>query len=137
MSLSLRRGRSTEHYNQILRPSVFAERNEPGKERPAPWLAKLVKWIGTMKPEQSRRGLWLSKPAEWFKKAYHTVKQMTPKQLSRAMWLTKLFYRLDKIIPSRKNTTFRNIRDAMDNSHFRHLSKPEESPKMCQPQKHS
>jgi hypothetical protein len=130
MSLSLKRSRSTERYSQTLRPSVFAIKTD-GKERPAPWLARAIKWIVAMRPEQTRRALWLSKPVDWFKKIYSAIRRMTPKQLSRTMWLTKLFYRMDKIFPSRKNTTFGSIRDAMDNSHFRHLSKPEESPKMC------
>jgi hypothetical protein len=110
---------------------MFAAKTD-SKDRPAPWLAKVIKWIVAMQPGQCSRALWLSKPVDWFKKMYSAMKRMTPKQLSRTMWLTKLFYRLDKIFPGRKNTTFRNIRDAMDNSHFRHLSKPHESPKMCQ-----
>lgn len=130
MSLALRRSRPAGHYSQTLRPSVFATKTD-GTERPAPWLARVIKCIVAMRPGQSRRALWLSKPVDWFKNMYSTMKQMTPKQLSRTMWLTKLSYRLGKIFPSRKNITFSNIKDAMDNSHFRHLSKPDESPKMC------
>lgn len=137
MSLTLKRKHSAEHYNQALRPSVFAAKSESDEERAAPWLAKVIKRISAMQPEQSRRALWLSKPAEWSKKAYSAITRMTPKQLSRTMWLTKIFYKLGKILPSRKNITFKIIKDAMDNSHLRHFSKPEESPKIRQPQKHS
>ena len=129
MSLSLRKRHPAEHYRQTLRPSVFAAKTD-GKERPAPWLARVIKCIVAMRPGQTRRALWLSKPADWFKKLYSKITGMTPKQLSRTMWLTRLSYRLGKIMPSRKNTTFGSIKNAMDNSHFRHLSKPEESPKM-------
>jgi len=128
---SLSRTRRSAGYNcQSLKPSLFAPKSKL-PERSAPWLARAIKWVIAIMPGQNSRALWLSKPAEWFKKLYSLIRQMTPKQLSRTMWLTKLSYKFNKIIPSRKNITFSNIKEAMDNSHFRHFSNHEELSKMC------
>ena len=117
---------SLEHYSRGLRPSVFGN-NKPNAKRTAPWFAKVAGWANGIMPSQSKRTLWFSKPTMWGKSIVAWVRRITPKQLNRTQWLNKMLSPFSKR-SFHHGTTFSEIKEAMDNSQFRHLSHPEMSP---------
>lgn len=126
MSL-LNKKKPSEHYSQGLRPSVFGN-TKPDARRSAPWFGKVVSWASDMLPSQSKRTLWLSKPTTWGKSIMSWAKHLAPRQLNRTQWLSRMLSPFSRRSPFHSGTTFGDIRKALDNSQFRHLSHPELSP---------
>ncbi len=123
----LNRKSSLDRYSQALRPSVFGN-NKPNAKRTAPWFGKMVGWANGVLPSQTKRTLWFSKPTTWSKTFMAWVKRLTPKQLKRTQWLNRMLSPFLKRSPFHGQSTFDEIKRAMDNSQFRHLSHPEMSP---------
>ncbi len=114
---------SLERYSQALRPLVFPS-SKPNPRRTAPWFARLIACI----PSQSKRTLWFSKPTTWSRTFMAWIKRLTPKQLKRTQWLNRMLSPFLKRSPFHGQCTFDEIKKALDNSQYRHLSHPEMSP---------
>ena len=116
-----------EHYSQGLRPSVFGN-NRPSSKRSAPWLVKIASWVNGVMPSQTKRTLWFSKPTTWGRSILAWTRHLTPKQTKRTQWLNRVLSPFSKRSIFHSGSTFGEVKKALDNSHYRHLSHPELSP---------